>query len=112
MVPKITLIQKVPCIRCNNKKVFDAKKNNQNEVIIWGTGKPIREWLYVEDGAESLIKSIELSEGHQFFNIGVEKGISIIDLAELIRKKLQWKGKFVLDKSKPDGVLEKKLMEL
>jgi len=91
------------------KKVFDAKKNNQDEVMIWGTGKPIREWLYVEDGAESLIKSIELSDGHQFFNIGVEKGISIIDLAEVIRRKLGWEGKFVLDKSKPDGVLEKKV---
>ncbi len=91
------------------KKVFDAKKNNKDEVIIWGTGKPIREWLYVEDGADSLIKSIELSDGHQFFNIGVEKGISIIDLAEVIRQKLGWEGKFVLDKSKPDGVLEKKV---
>ena len=63
------------------------RRTIKDEVIIWGTGKPIREWLYVEDGAESLIKSIELSEGHQFFNIGVEKGISIIDLAELIETK-------------------------
>ena len=36
------------------KKVYDAKKNNINKVQIWGTGKPIREWLYVEDGAEAL----------------------------------------------------------
>ena len=42
------------------KKVYDAKKNNLNKVQIWGTGKPIREWLYVEDGAEALIKCINL----------------------------------------------------
>lgn len=91
------------------KKVHDAKINNYKEVELWGTGKPIREWLYVDDGAKALIKSIHLESGHHFFNVGVEKGISILELAEIIKDKIGWDGKFVLDTSKPDGVLEKKV---
>ena len=91
------------------KKVHDASKESNNEVEIWGTGKPIREWLYVKDGARALINSINLGSGHHFFNVGIEKGISILELAEIIKDKFGWDGKFVLDSSKPDGVLEKKV---
>jgi len=91
------------------KKVHDANKDTNKEVELWGTGKPIREWLYVKDGAKALINSINLDSGHHFFNVGVEKGISILDLAEIIKEKFGWNGKFVLDTSKPDGVPEKKV---
>lgn len=91
------------------KKVYEAKKNNFDEVVLWGTGRPIREWLYVEDGADALINSIQLHSGHHFFNVGVKKGISVLELAEIIKKELGWTGKFVLDTSMPDGVLEKKV---
>ena len=91
------------------KKVFDAKKENTKKVTIWGTGKPIREWLYVQDGAEALVRSINLESGHHFFNVGVEKGISIIDLAEIIKEKFGWNGEFDLDITKPDGAAEKKV---
>ena len=91
------------------KKVYEAKKNNVDEVVLWGTGRPIREWLYVEDGADALINSIQLNKGHHFFNVGVKKGISVLDLAEIIKEEFGWNGKFVLDTSKPDGVLEKKV---
>ena len=91
------------------KKVFDAKKENTKKVTIWGTGKPIREWLYVQDGAEALVRSINLETGHHFFNVGVEKGISIIDLAEIIKEKFGWNGEFDLDITKPDGAAEKKV---
>jgi len=91
------------------KKVHDANKDTNKEVELWGTGKPIREWLYVKDGAKALINSINLDSGHHFFNVGVEKGISILDLAEIIKEKFGWDGKFVLDTSKPDGVSEKKV---
>ena len=91
------------------KKICDAKINNIQKVEIWGSGKPIREWLYVKDGAKALINSINLDSGHHFFNVGVEKGISILDLAEIIKEKFGWNGKFVLDTSKPDGVPEKKV---
>jgi len=91
------------------KKVYEAKKNNFDEVVLWGTGRPIREWLYVEDGADALINSIQLHSGHHFFNVGVKKGISVLELAEIIKEELGWTGKFVLDTSMPDGVLEKKV---
>lgn len=91
------------------KKISDAKINNLNSVEIWGSGKPIREWLYVEDGAAALIKSIDTSVGHHLFNVGVEKGISIRDLAEIIKSEVGWDGEFLYNQEKPDGVLEKKV---
>ena len=84
-------------------------RDSLNTVEIWGTGKPIREWLYVEDGARSLIKSINIPDGHHLFNVGVEKGISIKELAEIIKLEVGWDGEFNYDQSKPDGVLEKKV---
>ena len=80
------------------KKISDAKMNNENFVEIWGTGKPIREWLYVQDGANALIKSLNLKSGHHFFNVGVKKGISIIDLANIIKKQVGWEGDFLFNR--------------
>ena len=91
------------------KKIYDAKINNLDSITIWGTGQPIREWLYVEDAAEAIIKSFNLKSGHNFFNVGVNKGISIIDLANLIKEQLNWKGSFKFDSSKPDGASEKRV---
>tara|TARA_B100000029_G_C17609432_1_gene968897 strand:+ start:9851 stop:10786 length:936 start_codon:yes stop_codon:yes gene_type:complete len=89
------------------KKICDAKINNQKNVEVWGTGKPIREWLYVEDGADSLIKSLELSNDHFFFNVGIGKGISIKELAEKIAQYAKWEGELTYNTDKPDGVMEK-----
>ncbi len=89
------------------KKVHDAKKNNLEKVQIWGSGKPIREWLYVEDGAKSLIKSLNLNEGFYLFNIGINKGSSIIEIANQISDSVQYEGSFEYDLSKPDGVMKK-----
>tara|TARA_B100000900_G_scaffold100235_1_gene82890 strand:- start:13885 stop:14817 length:933 start_codon:yes stop_codon:yes gene_type:complete len=90
-------------------KVYKAKINNEESVTIWGTGNPIREWLYVEDGVKSLIKSIQLDEGNYFFNIGVNKGISIKELATKIAELLDWHGKFDYDLTRPDGAQEKRV---
>ena len=91
------------------KKICDAKINNIQKVEIWGSGKPIREWLYVQDGANALIKSLDLEKGHHFFNVGVQKGIAIIDLANTIKKIVNWNGEFFYNADKPDGVYEKKV---
>jgi len=91
------------------KKISDAKMDNDSNVEIWGTGKPIREWLYVQDGASALLKSLNLKSGHHFFNVGVKKGISIIDLANIIKSQVGWEGEFSFNLDKPDGVLEKKV---
>lgn len=84
-------------------KFVEAKRKNQSEVVVWGTGKPIREWLYVDDGAEILIKSLEIEPTIEPINVGVGKGISILELAELIKEAVGYKGELVLDTSKPDG---------
>ena len=89
------------------KKFVDAKKNNRPEVTLWGSGKPIREWLYVEDGAEAIVKSLFIEPHIDPINIGVGEGVSIIDLAQLVRKEAGYEGKITFDTSKPDGVFSK-----
>jgi len=84
-------------------KIAKAKKENQKEVIVWGTGKPVREWLYVDDGVEALIKAINLNYLVEPINIGVGQGISIKELALLIKKIIGYKGRLVFDSTKPDG---------
>lgn len=85
------------------KKIVDAKNNNHSDVIIWGCGKPVREWLYVDDGAEAIIRGLSIESHIEPINIGVGKGISIIDMANLIKDIVGYKGELVLDLTKPDG---------
>lgn len=84
-------------------KFVEAKRKNHPNVIVWGTGKPIREWLYVDDAAEILIKSLEIEPTIEPINVGVGKGISILEVAELIKEMVGCKAQIKLDKSKPDG---------
>ena len=85
------------------KKFYDAKINNQSEVIVWGTGKATREFLYVEDCAEAIVLATEKYDKPDPVNIGAGFEISIKDLAEKIRQIIGFKGKIVWDTSKPDG---------
>lgn len=84
-------------------KIINAKKNEIPQVTIWGSGKPIREWLYVDDGAEALIRVINIDYNVEPINVGVGKGISIKALSELIKEIVGFDGKLVFDKTKPDG---------
>lgn len=84
-------------------KFVEAKKKNKPEVVVWGSGKPIREWLYVEDGAQAMVKALDINSTIEPVNIGIGKGISIADLALLIKDTVDYKGKIVFDFSKPDG---------
>ncbi len=84
-------------------KFVEAKRKNLPSVVVWGTGKPIREWLYVDDGAEILIRALEIEPTIEPINVGVGKGISILELAELIKEVVGYEGEIVLDRSKPDG---------
>lgn len=84
-------------------KIVNAKKKNLPEVVVWGTGKPIREWLYVDDGAEALVRAMNLNYYVEPINIGVGRGISIKDLSLLIKKIVGYQGRLVFDKTKPDG---------
>ena len=84
-------------------KFVKAKQKNEPEVIVWGSGTPVREWLYVDDGAEALVRSIDIPPYIKPINIGIGKGISIVDLANIIKEETNYKGNIVFDKSKPDG---------
>lgn len=84
-------------------KIVRAKRDNAPNVVVWGTGKPVREWLHVDDGAEALVRGINVAATIEPVNIGVGKGISIAALAELIRDLVGYKGDLVFDTSKPDG---------
>ncbi len=85
------------------KKCFDAVKNNEDEIVVWGTGKATREFLYVEDAARGIVLAMEKYDGSEPVNIGAGFEISIKDLAELIVKLTGFKGKIRWDASKPDG---------
>jgi GDP-L-fucose synthase len=84
-------------------KIVKAKKENLPEVIIWGTGKPIREWLYVDDCVEAFIRSLEMDPIAEPVNLGQGKGISIYDMAVMIKDIVGYQGELKLDTTKPDG---------
>jgi GDP-L-fucose synthase len=85
------------------KKCFDAIKEGQDEIAIWGTGKSTREFLYVEDAAEGILLATEKYDKPEPVNLGAGFEISIKDLAELIARLTGFKGRIVWDKTKPDG---------
>ena len=85
------------------KRFVEAKEEGLSEVVIWGTGKPTREFLYVEDAARAIVLAMEKYDEAEPVNIGSGSEISISDLAELISKKVGYEGEIVFDPSKPDG---------
>ncbi|MCK4358323.1 MAG: NAD-dependent epimerase/dehydratase family protein [Candidatus Cloacimonetes bacterium] len=88
-------------------KFIKAKENNDPYVSVWGSGKPVREWLHVDDGAEAMILSLDIDKHIEPINIGIASGISIIDMAKLIKKYVGYEGEIKLDPSKPDGAAYK-----
>jgi GDP-L-fucose synthase len=91
------------------RKLYLAKKNNEPNITIWGTGKPRREFLHVDDLADAcffLLKNYNESEP---VNIGCGKDISIYELAKIIAELIEYEGDFIFDESKQDGTILKKL---
>lgn len=88
-------------------KFVEAKRKGLSQVVVWGTGKPVREWLYVDDGAKALIRALDIPYEVDPINVGAGKGISVLDLANLIKEIVGYQGKIVLDPSKPDGAPHK-----
>jgi GDP-L-fucose synthase len=85
------------------KKIADAKEKGEKEVIVWGTGKASREFLYVEDTAEAIMLASEKYDKPDPVNIGAGFEITIKELVELLVKLMDYKGKIIWDKTKPDG---------
>lgn len=91
------------------KKFVDGKNREDEFVVVWGTGKPTREFLYVEDAAGAIILATEKYNKPDPINLGSSFEISIKDLAELIKRLTGFKGKLVWDKTKPDGQPRRRL---
>ena len=90
-------------------KFYKAQENNDAECIVWGSGKPSRELLFVDDLVSALEIIIESNPKEEIINVGSGSEISIKDLANKISLIAGYKGKVVFDTSKPDGVLKKTL---
>ncbi len=91
------------------RKFVEAKESGAEEVVVWGTGKPTREFLYVEDAARGIILATEKYDKSDPVNLGSSFEISIADLAETVKKVVGYEGRIVFDESKPDGQPRRKL---
>lgn len=92
-------------------KFHDAKINNVPEVIMWGTGSPMREFLNVNDMADACVYLMNTYEDSEIVNIGTGEDIAIKDLAEMIKEVVDYKGEIKNDLTKPDGT-PKKLLDV
>jgi len=93
------------------RKFHEAKINNVNQVAIWGSGTPMREFLHADDMADACIHLMKSYNEEGLVNIGVGKDISIKELALLIKEIVGYTGELVFDASKPDGT-PRKLMDI
>ena len=89
------------------RKFHEAKINQAPAVTVWGTGKPLREFLHVDDCAAACLFLMQHYDGEEIVNIGVGEDLSIAELAELVSKVVGFTGKIVYDAGKPDGTPRK-----
>jgi GDP-L-fucose synthase len=88
-------------------KTIESKKKNKKRIVIWGSGRPKRELMYVDDLADACIYFIKKKTKEHLINVGTGLDMSILDYAKFILKKMDLKYKIILDKSKPDGTPRK-----
>lgn len=91
------------------RRFYEAKKSGASSVTIWGTGTPLREFLYVDDLADACVHLLEETDSTDLVNIGTGKDISILDLAKLVAEIVGFEGTIELDRDKPDGTPRKLL---
>lgn len=91
------------------RKFDDAKESGAQSVTLWGTGTPLREFLYVDDMADACLFLLQNYSGEEHVNIGTGKEITIKYLAEMVREIVGYEGEIVWDKSMPDGTPRKLL---
>ncbi len=91
------------------RRFHDAKREGLPEVVVWGSGKPRREFLYVDDLAAAVVILMKKYSEEAPINVGIGEDIPIAELAELVRQTVGFEGRIVFDPSKPDGVPRKLL---
>lgn len=92
------------------RKFHEAKENNHSEVILWGTGTPMREFLHVDDMAQAVVFALENKLPDYLYNVGSGKDLSIKELALLIQNAVGHEGEIIWDTTMPDGT-PRKLMD-
>ena len=92
------------------RRFHEAKVENKPEVAIWGSGKPLREFMFSDDLAEACVFLMETYEDPQLINVGTGEEVSILELAKTIAEIVGYKGKITFDATKPDGT-PRKLMD-
>lgn len=96
------------------RRFHEAKEDGLKEVVVWGTGTPLREFMYAGDLAKAVVYLMEnksAKEIGEFINVGTGKEVTILELAQLIKKVVGYEGRLVFDKTKPDGTM-RKLMDV
>jgi GDP-L-fucose synthase len=91
------------------RRFHEAKLNNASKVVVWGTGTPRREFLYVDDFADACVFVLKNYSDAQFVNIGFGEDITIAELARLVTEIVGFRGEIAYDTSKPDGTPQKLL---
>jgi GDP-L-fucose synthase len=91
------------------RRFHEAKQRGDEQVTVWGTGTPRREFLHVDDLADALVHLMENYDGESIVNIGWGEDISVRELAELVRSVVGYEGKLAFDPTKPDGTPRKLL---
>jgi len=92
------------------RKFHEAKERGDKQVVVWGTGSPLREFMHCDDLADALVFLLKNYSGYEHVNVGSGEEVSIKELAEMIRDVVGFEGKLVWDSNKPDGT-PKKLMD-
>ncbi|PKV65432.1 GDP-L-fucose synthase [Polaribacter sp. Hel1_33_96] len=93
------------------RKFHEAKENNHADVVLWGSGTPMREFLFVDDMAEAVVYALENELPEYLYNVGSGKDITIRELAETIQNVIGHQGQIIWDTEKPDGT-PRKLMDV
>ena len=92
------------------RRFHEAKENNLEEVIIWGTGSPLREFMFADDVGAACLFLMQRYENPQIINVGTGEEVTILELAKIIAETVGFKGNIGFDKTKPDGT-PRKLMD-
>ncbi len=91
------------------RKIHEAKHNGQKQAVLWGTGRPLREYLYVDDLADACVFLLDRETEHDLINIGSGYEVSIKELTEMVCEVVGYSGELVFDSSMPDGTPRKLL---
>lgn len=89
------------------RKAHEAKQNGDKEMVIWGTGSPLREFLHVDDAADAMVHLMKHYSGESHVNVGSGSDLTIYELTKLVANIVGFKGEIVIDTTKPDGTPRK-----